>query len=74
MSKKLSPAQARILQEVIKVTDDGYRAWSCFPEYKPALKLLELKYVSKVETSSSSYRIILVPTELGRSVASSLSK
>jgi hypothetical protein len=73
MSKKLSPAQARILQEVIKVTDDGYRAWSCFPEYKPALKLLELKYVSKSETLGI-YRITLVPTELGRSVASSLSK
>ena len=73
MSKKLSPAQARILQEVIKVTDAGQLPWSCFPEYKPALKLLELKYVSKSETLGI-YRITLVPTELGRSVASSLSK
>jgi len=69
-TKKLTPTQVKTLQEIIKITGVGF-PWSCVPEYKPALKLLELGYVSKTKSLGGSL-IILVPTELGRSVASSL--
>ena len=69
--KKLTPAQLKALQEIIQTTDAGFRSWSCVSDYKPALKLLELGYVSKTK-SLAGLLIVLVPTELGRSVASSL--
>ena len=67
---KLTPAQARTLREVIKVFDDGFRKWSCVPNYKPAIALLKLGSVKKNKSlSDENYRLVLEPTEDGRTIA-----
>ena len=63
---KLTSAQARTLQDIIKLADEGGRKWSCVAEYKPAVALLRLGYVTKDEKWSTEHRMILEPTAEGR--------
>ena len=69
MATKLTAAQARTLRDIIKITDEGSRRWSCVVEYKPAIALLALGYASKVESASDKYRMALEPTAEGRAAA-----
>lgn len=63
---KLTSAQVRTLNEIIKLADEGSRRYYCVVEYKPAQALLKLGYVKKVEGLGDEYRMALVPTVEGR--------
>jgi DNA-binding MarR family transcriptional regulator len=69
ITKKLTTAQARTLQNIIKLTDAGFRKWSCVTNYKPAMALLALGYVKRVGDLASEYRMTLEPTAEGRAAA-----
>lgn len=66
---KLSPAQVRTLLEVVRMHKAGFRKFSCVPDYKPAVKLIELGLI-KVETQTAYYgHMTLAPTPEGEFAA-----
>ena len=65
---KLTSAQIRTLNEIIEIADKGTRKYYCIIDYKPAIILLKLGYVKKIEVLSDKYRMALLPTVEGRNL------